>query len=131
MLVARRLPALYVAAVAWAAGTVASEVLPIGLLARVVLVIVVVIALYAGTTAFVVFLACGRFGVVRTPRWRRQAATIAVAASFVWILIGAWHEGRTALNLGAIGAAELAGAALYLARRSVFAAVRRRVDVEP
>src|SRR5438132_9773627 len=82
----RQLPALYVAAFAWAATTIAARVLPIGLLATAVLVIAIVIALYALMVAFVVFVTCSRFGIVRRPGWRRQAATIAVGSSFAWIL---------------------------------------------
>jgi hypothetical protein len=126
----RRLPALYVAAFAWAAATVTGELIAVRMIARVMLVIGVVIALYAMTAAFVVFLACGRFGIVRTPRWRTRAATIAVGSSFGWILGSAWHEGRSTLNLVAIAAAELAGVALYLGRRSAFTAARRRLHVE-
>lgn len=125
-----RLPALYVGVLAWAVTTVANDVIPIGLIARAMLVIGVVITLYAATAAFVVFIACGRFGIVRQPRWRCRAATIAVATSFVWIRGGAWHEGRTTLNLAAIAAAQLAGVALYLGRRSALAAARGRFRVE-
>jgi hypothetical protein len=127
--VLRRLPALYVAAFGWAAATVVGDAIPVGLIACVTLVIGIVIALYALTVAFVIFLACGRFGIVRRPHWRRRAATIAVGASFVWILVGAWHEGRTMFNLVAIAAAELCGVALYVGRRSALAAARRRLHV--
>jgi hypothetical protein len=128
--VLRRLPALYVAVLAWAVTTVANDVIPIGLIARVVLVVGVVIALYAATAAFVVFIACGRLGIVRRPQWRRRVGAIAIASSFAWILVGAWHEGRTTMNLVAIAAAELSGVALYLGRRSTFAAARGRLRVE-
>lgn len=128
--VLRPLPALYVAALAWAAGAVAEQVLPLGLVARIVFVFTVAIALYALMVAFVVFVACGRFGIVRQPRWRRLAATIAVAGSFAWILVSAWHEGRTPLNVAAIAAAELTGVALYVSRRAVLAAARRRGDLD-
>ena len=125
----RRLPALYVAAFAWAAATVTGELIPVGVIARVMLVIAVVIALYAMTAALVVFLVCGRFGIVRTSRWRTRAATIAVGSSFVWILGSAWYEGRSTLNLVAIAAAELSSVSIYRGRRSAFAAARRRLHV--
>ncbi len=126
----RRLSTLYVTAFVWAASVAAAQLLPIGLIARVVLVITVVIALYALTAAFIVFVACGRFGIVRAERWRSQTATIAVIGSFAWILGSAWHEGRTPLNLTAIAAAEVSGVAVYVGRRSVLAAARRRVAVD-
>src|SRR6266511_2865294 len=84
-------------------------------------------ALYVATAAFVVFLACGRWGIVRRASWRRRAATIAIASSFAWILASAWHDGRTTLNLFAIAAAQLAGVALYLGRRTALAAARGRL----
>jgi hypothetical protein len=124
-----RLPALYIGVLAWAATTVANNMIPVGMVARMMLVIGVAIALYAATAAFVVFLACGRFGIVRRPHWRRRAAAIAIASSFAWILVGAWHEGRTTLNLVAIAAAQLAGIGLYLGRRSVLATARGRLRV--
>jgi hypothetical protein len=120
----RRLPALYVAALAWAVTTVAADVIPVGLIARVLFVLGVVIALYAATAAFVVFLACGRWGIVRRASWRRRGGALAITSSFAWILASAWHEGRTTLNLVAIAAAQLAGVALYLGRRSALAAAR-------
>ena len=126
----QRLPALYVAVLAWALTTVANDVIPIGLIARVMLVLGVVIALYAATAAFVVFLACGRLGIVRRPQWRRRAAAIAIVSSFAWILVGAWQDGRTTLNLFAIAAAQLAGVAFYRGRRSALAAARGRVRIE-
>ena len=126
----RRLPVIYVAGLSWAVTTVAGEVIPVGLVARVMLVIGVVIALYAATAAFVVFVACGRVGIVRRPQWRRRATAIAITGSFAWILIGAWHDGRTALNLFGIAAAQLAGVALYVRRGSVLAAVRGRFRLE-
>ncbi len=126
----RGLPSLYVAVLAWAAGTVATEVIPVLLIARVVLVIGVVIALYAATAAFVIFFACGRVGIVRRPCWRRRVATIAIASSFVLMLGGAWDEGRTTLNLVVIAAAQFAGIALYLGRRSALTAKRRRLRGE-
>jgi len=125
----RRLPALYVAVLAWAVTTVADDVMPLGLIARVVLVIGVVVALYAATAALVVFLACGRLGIVRSPHWRGRAAAIAIASSFAWILASAMHEGRTTLNLVAIAAAQLAGVSLYLGRRSALTAARERLRV--
>lgn len=125
-----RLPALYVAVFAWAVTTVADDVIPIGLIARLMVVIGVVVALYAATAALVVFLACGRFGIMRRPQWRRRAAAVVVASSFAWILASAWHEGRTTLNLVAIAAAQLAGVSLYLGRRSALAAARGRLRIE-
>jgi hypothetical protein len=125
-----RLAVLYVAGFAWAVGTVAAQALPIVLIARLVLVLAVVIAIYATTVAFIVFVVCGRFGVVREARWRSRAATIAVAVAFAWIIVGACAEGRTLLNVAAIAAAELAGAGLYVGRRRVATAARRRLSIE-
>lgn len=126
----QRLPTLYVTAVVWAASVVGAQLLPIRLIAPIVLVITVVIALYALTAAFIVFVACGRFGIVLAERWRSQTATIAVIGSFAWILGSSWHEGRTPLNLTAIAAAEVSGVAVYVGRRSVLAAARRRIAVD-
>jgi hypothetical protein len=125
-----RLPALYVAVVAWAVTTVVADAIPIGLIARVLLVLGVAIALYAATAALVVFLACGRWGIVRRGSWRRRAATIAIASFFGWILASAWHDGRTTLNVFAIAAAQLAGVALYLGRPTALAAARGRLRIE-
>jgi hypothetical protein len=127
----RRLPALYVAVLAWAVSVVAGDVIPRGLIARALLLVGVVVALYAATAALVVFLACGRFGIVRRPQWRGRAAAIALASSFVWIVASAWCEGRSALDVFAIAAAQLTGVGLYLGRRSALAAARGRLRVDP
>lgn len=123
----RAIPSVYVGVVLWAASTVLLQSVSVGPIARIALAAAMAIAVYALLVAFVIFVACGRWGIVRAPHRRRLATTLAVTACFVWVFADAWHHGRSGLNLVAIAAAELAGLALYLGRASVLESARLRI----